>query len=140
MGLLYGAEKKVFEEHLRSCALCQKEMQVEGALDKVLSARLDPGEIETYILSRVRLLKNIQPKVSWLYVLQIGSYVAAAITLLWVFMPMIISLMAAGGEGIARLLESYPAMPSNGIPAGIVGIGIIFALTSGLLAWRMMRE
>jgi hypothetical protein len=115
-------------------------MQIEGAMDQVLSTRLDPGDIETYIVSKVRLLKNMRPKVSWQYILQVGSYVATAITLLWVFVPMIINLITAGGEGIRKWMESFPAMPAGAIPAMVVGLGVLFAITSGILTYKTLKE
>jgi hypothetical protein len=140
MGLLSGSKRTVFEEHLRTCTLCQQEIEIEGAMDEVLSERHDPGDIEVYILSRVRLLRNMQPKTSWTYFFKVGAYIAAASTLLWIVVPMIMSLLTAGGQGIAKILEGVPTMPQGLINLLLLGTGIVFALMSGILTWRTIRE
>jgi hypothetical protein len=140
MGLLGSDRKRAFEEHLRTCTFCQHEMQVEEALDKGLAARVDPGDIESFIIAKVRLIRNVKPRGSWQYLFQIGVYVAAAITLLWVFVPMILNLIFAGETGMNRFIESFPAIPPGFFTAILLGFGALFVASSGILTWRIIRD
>jgi len=140
MGLLTGDKKRAFEDHLRTCLICREDMKVEAALENNLATPVDPGNIESFIISKVRLIKNIQPQSSWQFLFQVGVYVVSAITLLRIFVPMIFSLFSAGEAGITKFIESFPAMPASAMPATVIGIGVLLALTSGILAYRTLRQ
>lgn len=140
MGLLGPDKKRVFEEHLRTCTFCQHEMQVQEALDRGLAARVDPGDIESFIIAKVRFIRNVKPRGSWQYLFQIGVYVAAAITLLWVFVPMLLKLIFAGETGVLKFIESFPALPHGLFTGILLGSGVVFLVTSGFLTYRTLRE
>jgi len=140
MGLLSDEKKAAFEEHLRTCTMCQQEIQVQGVMDQVLSDRFDPGNIETFIVSKVRLIKNMKPENSWLYIFQVGAYVAAATTLLWIFIPFINNLITMGRVEIWKLIETYPSLPGGFSTAVFIGFAIIFILGSGILTYRVLRD
>lgn len=139
-GFLTGGKKRIFEEHLKTCATCQQEMKIQETIHTTMTKQLDPGNIESYVISRVRLIKNIQPKLSWRYVFQIGVYVAAAITLLRVCVPALTELLFAGANTVLRLNEFFPSL-SPGVLAGILlSIGVLFLATSGVMTWRVIKE
>jgi anti-sigma factor RsiW len=140
LGLLSDGKRKAFEEHLRTCTFCQHEMQVEAALDRELTARIDPGDIESFIIAKVRLIKNMQPRESWQYLFQVVSYVVTAMTLLWVFVPMILNLIFAGETGMTRFIENFPAVPHGLFTAILLGFGALFVASSGILTWRIIRD
>jgi hypothetical protein len=140
MGMLSDVKKKELEEHLRTCKACQQEMKIAEMLSRDLATRVDPGDIESFIVSKVRLIKNIQPRSSWQYLLQIGGYVVTAVALLGTFLPRILDLIFIGESGFRSLLEHFPLMPSWLFGAFAVGVGLLFGLGSGLLTMRMLNE
>lgn len=140
MGLLTGEKKRKFEEHVKTCVECQQEMKVQQAVNTTMVKQQDPGDIESFVISKVRLIRNMKPKFSWRYVFQVGIYVAAAITLLWVFVPKLANLLFVGERGISRVLEHFPSMPPGFFTAAGIGFGLLFILTGGWLTYKTLRE
>lgn len=91
LGLLDRVEKGRFEAHLESCPVCQKELQIESAIDQELSEELKPGAIEHLVIARLRLLKLTEPATSVYEIIKMGIYAAAFITCGLIVLPLILN-------------------------------------------------
>jgi hypothetical protein len=80
-GLLTRQEASELEEHLKSCALCQRELQLESVIEKTLQEELQPGYIEENILTGVRIRKVLVRPRFGLYTLRMVIYAAVAFIL-----------------------------------------------------------
>lgn len=58
LGILTEKEKKMFEKHVDTCDYCQRELQIEKAIDGQLSESFEPGHLEDIVLKRVRLIRS----------------------------------------------------------------------------------
>ena len=87
LGLLDKASSKQFEDHLKKCLVCQKEMQLQTIVREELSQELKPGMIEQRILANLRLRKSLKPRLSWLYIIRMTIYGIAMMTGAFIIIP-----------------------------------------------------
>ena len=85
-------EKTKFETHLKSCEICQQELQVEIAIENDLSAELDPGFIENRIKARLQLRQARDVRSFWLYAFRMAVYGVTATIVSMILLPVLLKL------------------------------------------------
>ncbi|MEO0095929.1 MAG: hypothetical protein ABIL44_12715 [candidate division WOR-3 bacterium] len=67
LDLLSDNERGQIEKHLLKCQECQKKVAIESQIDKALSTNYDPGVIEDKVLMKLKVMKEIEHKNSWVF-------------------------------------------------------------------------
>ncbi|MGB3340350.1 MAG: zf-HC2 domain-containing protein [bacterium] len=144
LGLLDNEERKRFEAHLKQCPTCQQEMQLESIVKDELSHKLEPGQIEQRVLANLRLRKNIEPRLSWLYIIRMGVYALAMITGALVFIPWLleypISMLFNLNINFNLLGELSAISNFLSYPYLFGVIGLIFIGVSAIYSYKLLQE
>jgi hypothetical protein len=99
---LAGKEKEFFEIHLRSCEICQRELQVEKVIESELSAEFDPGFIESKIRIRLQLWQAQDARSFWLYAFRMVVYGITAAIAGFVLIPMLVKLLTGSFPNLSQ--------------------------------------
>lgn len=144
LGLLNKAERQLFEAHLEQCSACRQEIKLESVIEQELSRKFEPGQIEQYVLAAVRLHKGAEPRLSWLYLIRMGAYAAAMITMGLVIVPWILGFPFDRFFNI-RIDFNLPAQLHGFVeafssPFLILTIGLILIAASSIYSYIALRE
>jgi hypothetical protein len=129
---LTDEEEKEFEVHLESCAVCQHELAVERAIEEELSVKLDPGFIESKIMTRWRLRREQGIRSFWLYAYRVIVLGITAAVLAFILFPFLLRFPIA--SGLERLLGGLPQI--NPI---FIGVGFGYALLIASSIFTLVR-
>jgi hypothetical protein len=145
LGLLTGVKAQAFKEHLDKCPICQRELQLESAIEKELSMELNPGFIEEYVRARVQAQRMTDMRSFWLYTVRVAIYgVVAAISGL-VVIPLIMKFLLGlhldlviDINNLSRLVMHVTDLTHS--PMFIIGFSIILLIASSIYLFAYMRE
>jgi len=144
LGLLNKAERQQFEAHLEQCSACQQEIKLESVIEQELSRKFEPGQIEQYVLAAVRLHKAAEPRLSWLYLIKMGAYAAAMITMGLIIVPWILDFPFDRFFNIKidfnLPLELYGFVEVFSSPFLMLTIGFILIAASSIYSYIALRE
>jgi hypothetical protein len=141
LGLLSKTEVQEFEDHLKACPICQREIQIESAIDNELSLELHPGTIEAHVLTRIQLHNIMGVHSFWLYILRIAAYGVVAVIFGFTLIPQLIKFLSEEHFNIANLSELFAhTLGSLGIPIVITELGIILFIASTLYSLVYIRK
>ncbi len=138
---LTDEREKEFEEHLESCTVCQHELAIERAIEEELSVQLDPGFIESRIMTRWRLRREQGIRSFWLYAYRVIVLGITAAVLAFILFPFLLRLPIKSffeigqlASGLERLLGGLPQI--NPI---FVGVGFGYALLIASSIFTLVR-
>ena len=145
LGLLSEKERKEFENHLQTCSLCQRELQIESGIEKVLGVELEPGFIESKVLTRVRLHQAKDMRSFWLYSLRMAIYGVAAIVLGLIFSSFLLRFPFAQYFDIGKYISSLSGLPGQAMASTyfvffIIGVGYILIILSSLYSFARLQK
>ncbi len=127
-------EKAVFEAHLKSCEICQHELQVEMAIENELSAELDPGFIENRIKARLQLRQARDVRSFWLYAFRMAVYGVTATIVSMILLPVLLKFplssvldLSKYSSGLAGLLGQLAPFNAFVVIFGFCYIAVFFA-------------
>jgi hypothetical protein len=127
-------EKAEFETHLKSCEICQRELQVEMVIENELSAELKPGFVENRIMARLKLRQARDMRPFWLYSFRMVVYGVTASILSMILLPILLKLplplgldLSKYSSGVAGLLGQLAPFNTFFIIFGICYIAVFFA-------------
>lgn len=127
-------EKTEFETHLKSCEICQQELQVEMAIENELSAELDPGFIENRIRARLQLRQARDVRSFWLYAFRMAVYGVTATIVSMLLLPVLLKFplssvldLSKYSSGVAGLLDQLAPFNTFFIIFGFCYIAVFFA-------------
>jgi anti-sigma factor RsiW len=127
-------EKAEFEAHLRSCEICQQELQVEMAIENDLTAELEPGFIENRIMTRLQLQQARDMRPFWLYSLRMVVYGVTATIVSMILLPVLLKLPLPSGldlsrysSGLAGLLGQLAPFNTFIVIFGFCYVAVFFA-------------
>jgi len=144
LGLLNKAERQQFETHLEQCSACRQEIKLESVIEQELSRKFEPGQIEQYVLAAVRLHKSAEPRLSWLYLIRMGVFAAAMITMGLVIVPWILDFPFDRFFNIKidfnLPLELYGFLEVFSSPFVMLAIGLILITASSIYSYIALRE
>lgn len=131
LGMLGQKERKLIEEHIAICQHCRQAIQVEIAIDKELSTRMDPGNIEDTILQRLQVYRELRTTSWWAYPLYVLLNTLAGFGLafgIWIFI----------GNLIIDRSFSYPVLGNN--IDSYIGIGLSVAVLLASFGFAFRRD
>ncbi len=141
---LTGEQKKEFETHLGSCAVCRREMAIELAIEDELSIELEIGFIEGRTMVRLRLRREQGLRSFWLYAFRVVVLGIAAAVVVFTLFPILFrfplkSFFEIGQDtsGLARLFEGLPQI--NPIFVA-VGFGYVLLIASSVYTFLRARR
>jgi hypothetical protein len=145
LGLLTGVEAQAFKEHLDTCPICQRELQLESTIEKELSKELNPGFIEEFVHARVQAQRMIDTRSFWLYTVRVAIYgIVAAISGL-VLIPLLMKFLLGPDldvvidmSNLSRLVMRVMDLTHS--PMFIIGFGTILLIASSIYLFAYMRE
>ena len=127
-------EKTEFETHLKSCEICQQELQVEMAIENELSAELDPGFIENRIKARMQLRQARDMRSFWLYAFRMVVYGVTATIVSMILLPVLLKFplssvldLSIHSSGVAGLLGQLAPFSTFVVIFGFCYIAVFFA-------------
>lgn len=103
-------EKAEFERHLKSCEICQQELQVEMAIENELSAELEPGFIENRIMTRLQLQQARDMRPFWLYSFRMVVYGVTASIVSMILLPILLNLPLPSGLDLSKYSNSVAGL------------------------------
>lgn len=145
LGLLSKAEVQTFEEHLKACAVCTRELQIESTIEKALAVELQPGFIEDYVCARVRVQSTRNMRSFWLYALRMTAYGLVAAILGFSLIPQFIKFLfeeqhyIAISTGALSELITRTSNSATGLFV-IMGLGIILIIASSIYSLGYIRK
>ena len=141
---LTDEQEKEFEAHLESCAVCQRELAIERAIEEELSVELEPGYIESQIIARWRLRREQGVQSFWLYAYRVIALGITAAVVIFVLLPFLLKFPLKSffessqfTSALERLLGGLPAV--NPIFVA-VGFGYILLVASSIFTLVRMRR
>lgn len=144
LGLLNKGERQQFEAHLEQCSACQREIKLESVIEQELSRKFEPGQIEQYVLAAVRLHKAAEPRLSWLYLIRMGVFAGAMITMGLVIVPWILDFPFDRFFNIKidfnLPAQLYGFLEVFSSPFVILAIGLILIAASSIYSYIALRE
>ncbi len=129
LDMLDHKERTLIEEHIAVCRHCRHAMEVESAIDKELSFKMDPGNIEDTVLRKLRVYRELRTRPWWSYPVYVFLNTLAGFGLvfgIWIFIS-------------NQFSDRSFSFPPLGNTAGVyIGIGIsVAALLAGFsIAFR----
>lgn len=137
-------QKKEFESHLESCAVCQHELAIEMAIEDELSVKLEPGFIEGRTMARLRLRREQGLRSFWLYAFRVVVLGIAAAVIVFTLFPFLFrfplkSFFEVGQytSRLARLLEGLPQINPIFVAAGF---GYVLLIASSVYTFLRTRR
>jgi hypothetical protein len=130
---LTDEQKKEFEVHLESCAVCQRELAIELAIEEELSVELEPGFIEGGTMARLSLRREQGIRSFWLYAYRVIVLGITAAVVVFILFPFLLRFpvrsffeMSRFASGLERLLEGLPQINPIFVAAGF-GYALLIA-------------
>lgn len=145
LDLLPDQEKEVFEKHLQRCAVCQKELRIETAINTELTVELQPGYIEERVHAKLKVRQMLRPRFSWLYALRVAAYSVTAIVLALVLPPLILRFPFGQHVDITTYVNNLAASAQRALPSVqllfvIAGLGATFMVASVVYSLAYLRK
>lgn len=144
LGQLSEDEKMAFEVHLKSCKICQHELQVELAIENELSDEMQPGFIEARIKARLQLRRSMDVRGFLLYAYRTAVYAVTAVVVGLILVPFLLKLplfvhldLSRYTNGLVESLKSLP--PANNLFIVIGLCYMLFIVTSVFSLSRIRR-
>ena len=128
LGMLGQNERKLIEEHVAACVRCRQAIQVESAIDKELSTKMDPGNIEDTIIQRLQVYKELRITSWWAYPLYVLLNTLAGFGLafgIWIFTSNIIIDRSFSLPVLVNNIDSYIGIGFS-IVVLLAGFGFAF--------------
>ncbi len=139
LGLLAAQEKEEFDRHLAQCAVCQRELQIESAIEQELAVELQPGFIEQRVRAQVQLRQAQRMTPFWLYALRMAVYGIVGCTIGLMVIRYVLTFpgvqldIAQGFNALSSLTGSYT------VPL-IIGIGYVFIFVTSFYSLVHRRQ
>ena len=140
LDLLSREEMKEFDAHLKVCAVCQREFEIESAIEKELSMEFEPGFIESRVLARAQVRKSQDMRSFWLYALRMAIYGVVAMVVGIFFIPFILEFPIGKYLDITRYTSGLSMLTS--LPHTfflIIAAGYILIIISSLYSLNRIR-
>ena len=144
LGLLDKESKKQFENHLKKCPVCQKEIQLQAIIREEFSQELEPGMIEQRILAILHLRRTLKPHLSWLYMIRMAIYGIAMMIGAFIIIPWLLEYP------IGKLLNlniDFNILGETPLLSGIFSYPYIFGFiiiillgASSIYSYRLLHE
>lgn len=141
---LTDEQEKEFETHLESCALCQRELAIELAIEEELSVESEPGFVESKIIARWRLRREQGVRSFWLYAYRVIALGITAAVVILVLLPFLLRFplksffeMGQLTSALERMLDGLPAVNPIFVT---VGFGYILLIASSIFTLVRMRR
>ncbi len=140
LGLLAKEEIRDFEAHLKVCPVCQQELRIESAIEEELSVELQPGFIESRILSRVQVRKAQDMRSFWLYALRMAIYGIVAMVVGLFYIPFILEFPIGQYFDITRYVSALSSLMNlPHIFLFIIAVGYVLIIISSLYSFNRIR-
>jgi hypothetical protein len=144
LGYLSEDQKVAFEAHLKSCKMCQRELQVELAIEEELSEKLQPGFVEARIKARLQLRRTMDVRAFLLYVYRTAVYAVTAAMVGLVLVPFLLKLPLSTPLDLSRYTNGLAGLLNKLLPANnlFIVIGLcymLFVVTSVFSLARIRR-
>ena len=141
---LTDEEKREFEVHLKSCELCQKELQIESVIENELSTELQPGFIENRIRARLQLRQARDMRPLWMYVLRMVVYGVTASVVSVVLLPFLLKLPIISSADLSKYTSGVAELLGKIAPANtfliIFGICYIAVFLASMYSLAQIRR
>lgn len=141
---LTDEEKREFELHLKSCELCQRELQIENVIENELSTELHPGFIENRIRARLQLRQVRGMRSLWMYVLRMVVYGVTASVVGVVLFPFLLKLPTIASADLSKYTSGVAELLGQIAPANtfliIFGICYIAVLLASMYSLAQIRR
>jgi hypothetical protein len=134
LGELTGKEKEDFERHLKSCVICQQELQVEMAIRKELSEEFNPGFIEHKIRVRLQLGFAQDTQSFWLYAFRMAVWGITALIAGFVLIPMLMKFLLGITPNLSQFTRGVAELLSNLAPGNVFLVILGFCYISVFIA------
>ena len=134
LGELTGKERANFERHLKSCAICQQELQVEMAIQKELSEEFDPGFIESKIGVR---LETWHAQDAWSFGLYAFRMAVCGITAAiagFVLIPMLVKFLLGFSPNLSQYMQGAAELLGNLAPGNLFLVVLGFCYIAVFIA------
>lgn len=145
LGLLSERENEEFKQHLQKCSVCQRELQLESAIENELALELQPGYIEEHVHARLKLRQEQSLRFSWLYAFRMGVYGVTAMVLALFLPPLILKFPFGQQIDVATYFNGLAALTARLLPSiqfsfVVVGLGSTFMIASVLYSLAYLRK
>lgn len=130
MDQLTDDQKKEFELHLKSCAVCQREMAIEMAIEDELAVELEPAFIENKIMVRLRLRRAQDLRSFWLYAYRMVVLGITAAIVCFVLLPFLLKFPLKSFPDLGRYASGLAEFLGELAPANpiLVAVGFCYIL------------
>lgn len=145
LNLLSKEEREEFRKHLQSCTACQKELQLETAIDRELAVELQPGYIEEHVHAKLKARQTFGVGFSWLYALRMASYAVTAIVVAFVLPPIILRFPFVQRIDVIQYFGTiatsvHRMLPSIQLSFLLTGFGAMFMVASIVYSLAYLRK
>ncbi len=131
MDMLDQKKRKLIEEQAAICQHCRQVIQFESAIDKELSTRMDPGNIDDIILRKLRIYKDLRIRSWWFYPLYVFLNTLAGCALLF-------GIWISVSNQLGDRSFSFPILGDN--TGSYIGIGISIAVLLAIFGFAFRRN
>ncbi|UCG91392.1 MAG: zf-HC2 domain-containing protein [candidate division WOR-3 bacterium] len=145
LGLLTETEAREFEHHLEVCSVCQREFNIESAIEKELSVELQPGLIERRVRTRIQIQQTQMGGFFWLYAYRMAIYAVVAMLFGSVIIPFILTFPSIQLFDLSKFFSNLSQLmgritvPAYGL-AFIIALGSVLIIVSSLYSLVRMQR
>ena len=144
LGELTGRAKEEFEEHLRTCELCQRELSIQETVVDELSEEFDPGFVESRVMERFMIWQAQDVRSFWLYTFRMAVCGVAAAIAGFVLIPMLVRLVSGVSPGLGQYIQGAGELLGQLAPGSvfiaILGFGYVAVFVVSMYSLVQMRR
>lgn len=135
---------KAFEAHLGSCSVCQKELELEKAIDGELMSELNPGMVEQRIIRSLGVYATGDSRSFWLYAYRTAVLGVAAAIACFLLLPYLlrfpVNFLPALGKLVAGIAGSSGGSAAIDPVYLFIGFGYFMIAAGSIYAYAQSRR
>ena len=141
---LTDEQKREFEVHLKSCAVCQRELAIELVIENELAVELQPGFVENKVMVHLQLKQTQDMRSFWLYAYRMIVLGITAAIACFVLVPFLLKFPFKFFPDLSRYTSGLAEFVGGLAPANpifmVIGLCYVLLIVSSIYSLTHTRR